>query len=229
MRRSRGRTRRQTSTGQTPRRRLRWGRWFLATLITLPVAFGSGYAVAALILFPVGDQASDELVAVPRLTGRDRADAERELGALGLTIEGASELPHPLEPAGTVIAQSPLAGQRLHAGAAVRLAISTGRPQLRIPDLIGLPYRDAASLAESLGFTVNRREETGTGAADLVLRVEPAPGTTRELPATIVLIVTAPPQPEPMAPGDSLYPPALEWESGLFPADTTPDQRSPGT
>jgi serine/threonine-protein kinase len=153
--------------------------------------------IAALILFPAAEQAAEELVAVPRLTGRPHADVERDLEALGLTIESTTELPHPFEPAGTVTAQSPVPGQRLHAGAGVRLAVSTGRPQLQVPDLIGLPYRDAASLAEALGFTVNRREEAAPGAVGAVIKVEPAPGTPRELPATIVLVVTAPPAPAP--------------------------------
>lgn len=196
IRRRRGQDRRPKSSGQGPQRSLPWKRWLLATLLILPLAFGTGYAVAALILFPVTAEAADELVAVPQLVGRERAAAEQELQALGLTISEATELPHPFEPAGRVTAQSPLPGQRLYPGAAVQLAVSTGRPQLSVPDLIGLPYRDAATLAENLGFTVNRREETGAGAVDVVLRIEPAPGTTRELPATIVLVVTAPPVPE---------------------------------
>lgn len=197
MRRRRGHDRRPTPTGQGPRRRLRWGRWLLATLLILPATFGSGYAVAALYLFPVTAQAADDLVAVPQLVGQHRDAVARELEALGLTVEGTTELPHPMEPAGTVIAQSPVPGQRLRPGAAVQLAISAGRPQLPVPDLIGLPYRDAAALAERLGFTVNRRAEPAAGAVDVVTRSEPAPGTTRELPATIVLVVTAPPEPAP--------------------------------
>lgn len=196
MRRRRGQTRRSAPSSQGPRRRLRWGRWLLATLIVLPLAFGTGYAVAALVVFPVADRVSDDHVTMPQLVGHERAEAGRQLEELGLSLAETTELPHPFEPAGKVIAQSPVPGQRLEPGATVQLAISSGRPQLPIPDLIGLPYRDAAALAERLGFTVNRSEEPGTGAVDVVTRIEPAPGTMRELPATIVLVVTAPPEPE---------------------------------
>jgi serine/threonine-protein kinase len=187
-----------------------------------------GYALAALVLFPAAEQDTDALVAVPRLTGRAQAEAERELEALGLTVEGTTELPHPLEAAGTVTAQSPLPGQRLQAGAGVRLAISSGRPKLSVPDLVGLPYRDAAALAEALGFTVNRREERATGPADAVLRSEPAPGTTWELPTTLVLVVTAPPEPEPEvseAGGAFDAGAAADW-GGADP-QTSPDPQSP--
>jgi serine/threonine-protein kinase len=106
-------------------------------------------------------------------------------------------LPHLIEPAGTVTAQSPLPGQRLHAGASVQVAISTGRPQLPVPDLIGLPYTVAAPLAEGFGFTINRREEPDDGATGVVLRIEPRQGTMRELPATITMVVSIAREPDP--------------------------------
>lgn len=178
----------------------------MATLITLPLCFGTGYAVAALVLFPPAEQAVDELITTPRLTGRAVEEVERELRELGLTIEDRTEIPHPFESAGTVVAQSPIPGQRLLPGAGVRLAVSMGRPQLPVPDLVGLPYRNAAAVAEELGFTVNRREEQGTGTVGVVTRIEPAPGTTRQLPATIVLVVTAEPEPEPDFAAEPLWP-----------------------
>lgn len=181
--------------------RLRWSRWLLATLLLLPLSFGGGYAVAALVLFPVPELDTGDLVAVPRLTGQPLSAVAAELEALGLTLGAATELPHLTEPAGTVTAQSPLPGQRLHLGASVRIAVSTGRPQLPVPDLVGLPYQLAASLAEGLGFTVNRREEPGSGAAGIVVGIEPALGTLRELPATIMLIVSAPREPDPVETG----------------------------
>lgn len=198
MRRRRSRTRTARSyMGGAPRRRLRWGRWIVTTLILLPACFGVGYAAAALVLFPPSEQALDELIATPRLTGRSIDEIDRELRESGLTIADRTELPHPFEPAGTVIAQSPVPGQLLQPGAGVTVAVSTGRPQLPVPDLVGLPYQNAAAVAERLGFTVNRREERGTGPAGVVTRIEPAPGTSQQLPATIVLIVTAEPEPEP--------------------------------
>lgn len=192
MRRSRGKGR-SRARGRSPRPRLRWSRWLIAALIALPLAFGTGYALAALVIFPAAVEEPTGLVPMPRLSGSTREEAVRELSALGLTVESVNEYPHQTARAGTVTAQSPLPGQLLHPGAAVKLAISSGRPQLPVPDLIGLPYENAARVAEQLGFTVNRIEEPADGTAGLVFRSEPAPGTQRELPATITLFVVAPP------------------------------------
>lgn len=193
MRRSRGRNRSQPHGGRRPQRPLRWGRWLIAALIALPLAFGTGYAIAALVIFPAAAEEANDLVPMPKLSGNTRAEAEREIQALGLTIESVTELPHQSAPAGTVTAQSPLPGQLLHAGAPVRFAISAGRPQLPVPDLVGLPFDNAAAVAERLGFTINRRDEQVPGTAGVVLRIEPAPGTPRELPAAITFFVVAPP------------------------------------
>jgi len=202
MRRSRGRDRKRARSNAGPR--LRWKRWLIATLVAPPLAFGTGYAVAAYVIFPAVAEEPTGLVAVPRLHGSTREEAERELTGLGLAIESVVEYPHQTARAGTVIAQSPLPGQRLQPGAAVRLAVSSGRPQLQVPDLVGLPYETAARVAEQLGFTVNRRDEAAPGTTGLVFRSEPAPGTQRELPAAITLFVVAAPDaaaPELTAPG----------------------------
>lgn len=193
MRRRRTRGRRGEGGGRRQGPRLRWGRWLIATLIALPLAFGAGYAVAALVLFPSTVEEPTDLVPMPRLLGATRIDAEREVMELGLTVEEVSELPNPTAPRGAVTAQTPLPGQLLQPGAGVRIGVSSGPPQARVPDLAGLPYENAARVAEALGFTVNRLEGQLPGTPGLVHRVEPEPGTPRELPATITLIVVAQP------------------------------------
>lgn len=210
MRRRRGRNHRQPSGGRRQQRSIRWGRWLTAALVALPLAFGTGYGIAALVIFPPAAEEITDLVPMPRLSGNTRAEAEREIEALGLTIESVTELPHQTARAGTITAQSPLPGQLLHPGAPVRFAISSGRPQLPVPDLIGLPYDNAAAVAEKLGFTVNRLDEQVPGTTGLVLRSEPAPGTPRELPATITLIVVA--SPDTMMPGSPLPEPLPDTE-----------------
>src|SRR5688500_1461192 len=95
-------------------------RWWRPLLVGLPLAliapFVIGYLLAVFVLFPPR-AVSAAGIAVPDLTGRTEADAERELSALGLTLLDVTELPHPDATSGRVIAQSPLAGQQLRTGA----------------------------------------------------------------------------------------------------------------
>ncbi|HEX7118065.1 MAG TPA: PASTA domain-containing protein [Longimicrobiales bacterium] len=175
--------------------RLRWDRWILSGLAAIVLSFGTGYLVAAQVLFPAPDAPQEDatVVPVPGLTGKELTAAQGEIEALGLTVGSVRWLPHPNEPAGTVVAQDPLPEQRLRAGAEVRLSVSSGRAQVRVPDVVGLPYETAAQLAGRLGFEVNRRTQPEPGPAGYVLDVRPRPGTERVLPASITLIVRTPP------------------------------------
>jgi beta-lactam-binding protein with PASTA domain len=166
----------------------------VGALVASTLCFGTGYLIAAHALFPAAESAAADLIAVPRLAGRPQADAERELRALGLQVGDVVEVASASEPAGVVVAQSPLATQQLHRRGVVQLAVSSGRARVLVPDLAGLPAADAATLAEGLGFSIERREEPVVGVpAGTVVRVEPLPGTARELPASLTLFVSAPP------------------------------------
>lgn len=176
--------------------------WLLLALAVVPACFGTGYALAAWVLFPAPESTADGGVAVPRLVGRMLADAKAEAREFGLTIDEPLRISHAEEPEGAVIAQSPLAGQHLRPGGVVCVAVSAGRARAVVPDVAGLPAADAAALAELLGFSVNRRDEESRGPAGVVLRVEPAPGTERELPFALTLVVSFAPPPDPVV--DSL-------------------------
>src|SRR5690606_39580482 len=98
-------------TGCAPRGGARPGaaaRWLGLALLFALVAFGTGYAIAARVLFPPPPE-TDAGVAVPSLAGRSADDAQRQLRERGLEGAEVIELPHPAGPAGGVIAQSPLA------------------------------------------------------------------------------------------------------------------------
>ncbi len=175
-------------TDRSPGSRRLWP-WVIAALL-LP--FAVGYAVAALVLFPPGAEAEGLPggVAVPELIGSTTGDAERELADLGLTLLAAMELPHPEAEPGAIIAQDPLPGQHLRPGAGVRVAVSSGPPQARIPDVAGFPLERARELLQRLGFevaSVERPSETPTGR---VIGIAPEPGSEHRLPATVTLVVS---------------------------------------
>ena len=179
-----------------PAPRIRWERWILSGLASVALSFGAGYMVAAQVLFPPPEAPPDDAntVQVPELVGKELTAAQGQIEALGLAVGRVRWLPHPDEAAGTVLAQDPLPGQRLRGGSEVRLAVSSGRAQARVPDVIGLPFDAATQLAERMGFEVNRRMQTHAGPAGYVLDVQPRVGTERVLPASITLIVSTPPR-----------------------------------
>lgn len=153
------------------------------------LGFGVGYVVSMYFLFPSPEILGD-VVEVPDLVGLSTDAAERELAAIGLGLGEAVDIPNATHEVGTVVAQSPIAGQRLPPGAEVQLALSQGTPRAFVPDLVGLPAERAASLARRAGFEVRTRDELSTGPPGRVLRVDPRPGTEIVLPAEIVVVVS---------------------------------------
>jgi beta-lactam-binding protein with PASTA domain len=172
-------------------------RWLGIALAAALLAFGTGYAIATVVLFPAPPE-NGAGIPVPGLAGRRLEEAERQLRERGLELGEVFELPHPDQPAGVVVAQSPLAGQQLRPGAQVSLGVSSGPPRARVPDVTGLTAERAAALARMIGFEVSQREEESEAPVGTVIRVEPAPGTEHVVPAPLVLVVSSgPPLPPP--------------------------------
>src|SRR5690606_1541985 len=206
-------------TGRAPRGGARPGaaaRWLGFALLIALVAFGTGYAIAARVLFPPPPE-TDAGLAVPSLVGRSAADARRQLQERGLEVAEVLELPHPDRPAGVVVAQSPLPGQHLRPGGGVSLGISSGPPRARVPDVTGLLAERAAALAGMVGFQVEQRSEESELPAGTVIRIEPAPGTELVVPASLALIVSSGP---PVLPEDSLAPELVQQDTLV--QDTVP-------
>lgn len=169
-----------------------WKVWVPLLIGAATLPFVIGYAIAVFVLFPP-PPVSEPGTAVPDLVGMTTADAQRELAGLGLGVLQMTPLPHETAPAGTIIAQSPLPGQQLRAGASVSVAASTGVPRARVPDVATFPVARAQNLLIRLGFEVVRSDEISVlQPPGRVLRTEPPAGSELALPDTVHLFVAAP-------------------------------------
>jgi eukaryotic-like serine/threonine-protein kinase len=179
--------------------RSKWRPLMLVVPVALVLPFVIGYLIAVYLMFPPPPaETAGTGIAVPNLVGSSATDAQRALAAAGLGDLLVTELPHPTAAAGQVIAQSPLPGQQLRGGAAVRVALSAGRPQAVTPDVYGYSADRAESMLQRAGFEVQRLDEESTLAAGRVIRTEPSSGQVLGLPAVITLVVSSgPPLPEP--------------------------------
>lgn len=167
-----------------------WGRLTLIGLAVTAVLFLAGYLFATQVLYPPV-KAGGGSVPVPDVTGIPYLEARAAVDAAGLTAGERTELPHPDVAAGTVLAQAPLPGQRLQPGAAVRFAVSSGPPKLRVPDLVGFPSGTARHVLERVGVEVVVEERADDAPAGRVLAMDPGPGSERPLPSRITLYVSA--------------------------------------
>jgi beta-lactam-binding protein with PASTA domain len=138
-----------------------------------------------------------EQVAVPDVTGLSRESAEARLRDDGFAVAVAEQESD--TPEGDVISQSPSGGTELTRGETVTITVSTGRPQVDIPDVIGLSQRDARTRLRSSGLEPVTQERTVTDPAQdgVVVEQRPGPGTQVDEGRQVVIVIGVFQEPEP--------------------------------
>jgi eukaryotic-like serine/threonine-protein kinase len=154
-------------------------------------AFGIGYGVTALAFTRGGAPA--QVVTVPDVRELSERDARRSVNDRGLDLEVGDSLPNPNVEAGYVLAQSPLPGHEVGPGSSVRIILSTGRPQPRVPDVEAMPLALATRAMQAVGFDVEIDEVPSDVQQGRIVDVEPAIGSPVRLPATVRLLVSSGP------------------------------------
>ena len=182
-----------------------WRRILITLAVALLVPFAIGYLVAVFVLFPP-TEVSGSGTPVPDLIGSTTSEAQRQLVEAGLGDMEITELPHPDADQGTIIAQSPLAGQQLRPGAGLRVALSSGPARVMVPDVLGFSAERAQSLLARAGFTVSRADQESPADSGRVIRTDPEPGMPQLLPATVTLIVSTGP---PSLPDAGMFPDSM--------------------
>lgn len=128
-------------------------------------------------------------IAVPKLVGLQRDEAEAQLEAAGLKAEVTEQ--ETTQPPGTVMQQDPPTGTRVDRGATVQLTVAKERPE--VPDVTtdNPTVEEASAALEQAGYEVATREQPVDDPAlvDRVVDQSPAPGTRRSSGATVTITV----------------------------------------
>jgi beta-lactam-binding protein with PASTA domain len=121
--------------------------------------------------------ATRSLVEVPQLRGLSTRAAWAAVREAGLR-RGEVEKRPAVEEAGTVLEQSPGARERVERGTPVQLWVAT-RIRIDVPDLVGLPERDAWALVKESNLAPGgSRAELSDEPAGTVVRQDPRAGAT---------------------------------------------------
>jgi len=128
------------------RRRAFWP-WLLTGLLLLAALVAGVY---------VWQQIQDEIseakpVAVPFVEGLRAPDARRRIQKAGLKPVKVEESSEDV-PSGIVIRQSPDAGERIQKGNVVRYFVSTGKPRVEVPEVVGARESDAVATLRAAGL-----------------------------------------------------------------------------
>ena len=127
-------------------------------------------------------------VTVPSVVGQNEADAVAELTRAGLVAQVVKVNSDKDE--GTVTAQSLNAGTVVVEGTRVRINVSSGPRPITVPNVVNLPYDQAAAELRSAGFGVVRIDVASDLGAGIVTDQDPTGGSESSKGSTVTLSVS---------------------------------------
>jgi beta-lactam-binding protein with PASTA domain len=117
-------------------------------------------------------------VRIPDLQGFTLEQATSDTEALGLILDVVEKRNDPAIPSGSILQQSPLAGDAVRRGRKIKIVVSLGDRVLEVPDLVGHASRAVAIELRQIGFTPGYevRIPSAHAAAGVVLSQVPPAG-----------------------------------------------------
>ncbi len=138
-----------------------------------------------------GDSNGDSVV-VPDVIGMSLDDATSEITGAGLVVGEVSHEYSETTPAGRVISQEPVGGEKVSAGTEVDLAVSLGSETVTVPDVTGMSLDDAKDEITDAGLMVGEvtYDYSETVPEGHVISQEPAGGETVSPGSAVDLVVS---------------------------------------
>ena len=172
-------------------------RWpiLLVALIVLALLIGAAFFGPMLFSSPPEERS------VPSVLNMTRAQAKEAIEAAGLEVGEIDREPSTDVRRGLVLAQDPDPRSMLAPGSDVDLTLSTGDPEVTIPNVFGLDKNEARQQLEDLGLEVRLEEVQSDEPKDTVVATDPPRDTRVERGSTVVVEFSAGPQEVPSVVG----------------------------
>ena len=140
-----------------------------------------------------GEKKPDK-VAVPPIVGMYASDAAATLAANNLSDGGTSSEEYSDDYAeGTIISQSPEAGEKVNEGTSISYVVSKGpKPadQVKVPSLTGKTLGAAISALNARNLTYTEVDIDSAEASGIIVKVEPGEGTSVDVGTVVTLYVS---------------------------------------
>jgi len=109
----------------------------------------------------------------------------------GMTIGTITQQSSTTVPVGVVISQNPLDGLTVDVGTAMNLVVSSGRPPVAVPNVVGQTQAAATASLTGAGFTVSvTTAASTTAAAGTVISQTPTGGSTAPAGSNVAIVVS---------------------------------------
>jgi serine/threonine protein kinase len=133
--------------------------------------------VGALVFGPKLFKSAPDQQSVPTVTGLTRGQAERAIRDAGLKVGEVTTAASKEVSRGRVISQDPQASDLVDPATRVDIVVSTGLPQLPLPDVVGQNKDDAADQLRNEGLRVVLTQRDADDPKDQVIEMQPPAGT----------------------------------------------------
>jgi len=168
-----------------PRRRRPVWPWLLALLLLVGAGFAGWYAYTK-----IQDQLNANApVSVPNVEGLLEANAKTILRKHHLRVIVNRES-DPTVSKGFVITQEPVSGTRLDKHNPVTINVSTGKPRVNVPDVLGKTRDEAVSILTATGLTPRTHQIFSDKPADTVVAQDPPKGRNILKGSTVFLNIS---------------------------------------
>ncbi len=163
-------------------------RVILALALTLVLLAGCGGSASS------GSQ-NPQQVAVPNVVGQTQAAATTAITAASLVLGTVTTQASSTVASGIVISESPAAGTEVNINSSVNLVVSSGPPQVAVPNVVGQTQAAATTAITSVGLVLGTvtTQSSSAVAAGIVISESPAAGTEVNVNSAVSLVVSSGP------------------------------------
>jgi serine/threonine-protein kinase len=135
-------------------------------------------------------ESAPEQEQVPNLIGLSEEDARIAIGEAGLTVGEVDYEASETVDEDAVIEQDPNRDQYVDPGTAVDLVVSTGKPMVQVPFVVGQTKDEARNQLRNAKLDVNFETEESDAPRGEVVRTKPAGGETVQQGSTVTVFVS---------------------------------------
>ncbi|MFE2480171.1 Stk1 family PASTA domain-containing Ser/Thr kinase [Streptomyces sp. NPDC001194] len=125
---------------------------------------------------------------VPKLIGQTLEQAQRTGDNVGLKVEKEADEACDNQPKGNICSQNPEPDTKADKGSTVKVKISSGAPNLPVPNVVNLKFEDAEKALKDKGFAVEKKTQESERPAGTVLDQDPKSGQAQK-GSTVTLTV----------------------------------------
>ena len=152
-----------------------------------------GLVVAGVLLWPRLFPSAPDEVPVPNVIGKGENQARQTLGEEGFEV-APTEFVTSDKPAGKVVDQDPTGDTYVAPGSTVTITVSSGPPEVTVPDVTTQQLSQAKATLESQGFTVRVTKGESDEPKDQVLTQAPEAGAEVAEGSQVTLTVSDGPE-----------------------------------